>query len=258
LQAQRTRIQLCGKLVVELEGEHVECQLPVGQGRLLFGFLALNRRRSVERDELVEALWPHRAPTGAEASLRVLVSRLRRVLGDDLLRGRANLQLTLPYEAWLDVEAADAAIHRAESAIARGKWHEAWAPSHIALNISRRAFLAGLEVPWVDQHRRHLEGVRLRALECWAAAGVGIGGAELVDAETAARKLIAEAPLREGTYMLLMRALDARGKPAEAVRIYDELRHRLDEELGITPGPGPRELHARILLRQREHTAAAS
>jgi DNA-binding SARP family transcriptional activator len=146
------------------------------------------------------------------------------------------------------VEAADAAIHRAESAVERGAWQEAWAPSHIALNISRRVFLAGLEADWVDQHRRHLEDVRLRALESWIAAGLGIGGSELADAEAAARKLIAESPLRESAYTLLMRVLDARGNRADAIRIYEHLRQRLVDELGITPGPAARELHARILV----------
>lgn len=233
--------------MLELEGRRLEQALPGGQGRLLFGYLALNRRRSVRHRELIEALWPAHAPKGAENSLRVLVSRLRRGLSGDLLEGRGSLQLILPADAWLDVEAADAAIHQAESAVERGRWRDAWAPSHVALNVSRRTLLAGLEAPWIDQHRRHLEDVRLRALECWIAAGLGIGGGELADAQTAARKLITEAPLRETGYLLLMRVLDARGNQAEAIQIYEQLRRRLSQELGITPGPGARRLHARIL-----------
>ena len=224
---------------------------------MLFGYLAINRRRAVTRDEVVEALWPARAPRGAEGALRALVSRLRRVLGGDLLRGRSSLQLVLAREAWLDVEAADAAIHQAESAVQRGSWHEAWAPSHIALNVSRRTFLEGFETPWIDERRRHLDDVRLRALECWTTAGLGIGGAELADAEAAARKLIAEAPLRESGYLLLMQVLDARGNPAEAFRAYERLRKTLDEELGVTPGPGARELHARLLLREDRQSRAS-
>jgi DNA-binding SARP family transcriptional activator len=231
-----------------LDGRRLERRLPAGQCRLLLGYLALHRRRAIEREELIEALWPGRPPAAADGSLRALVSRLRGVLSDDVVRGRGGLRLVLPPAAWLDVEAADAAIHRAESAVERGAWQEAWAPSHIALNISRRVFLAGLEADWVDQHRRHLEDVRLRALESWIAAGLGIGGSELADAEAAARKLIAESPLRESAYTLLMRVLDARGNRADAIRIYEHLRQRLVDELGITPGPAARELHARILV----------
>ena len=94
----------------------------------------------------------------------------------------------------------------------------------------------------------------MRALECWTAAGLGIGGGELADTQTAARKLITEAPLRETGYLLLMRVLDARGNQAEAIQAYEQLRRRLSDELGITPGPGARELHARILLRQSDQS----
>jgi hypothetical protein len=51
----------------------------------------------------------------------------------------------LPREAWIDLEAAAAAIHRAESAVERAAWHKAWAPSHIALNVTRRSRLPGLD-----------------------------------------------------------------------------------------------------------------
>lgn len=249
---QSTRIQLCGKLVVELSGTHYEEALPGRQGRLLFGYLAANRRRSVSRDELVEALWSDRAPPGVDRDLRVLVSRLRRALGEDVVQGRGSHRIVLAAGAWVDVEAADAAIHRAESAVQRGQWHEGWAPSHIALNVSRRTFMEGMETPWIDEIRRHLQDVRLRALDCWTAVGLGIGGAELADAEAAARKLIAEAPLRERSYVILMRVLAARGDTAEALGIYEQLRRRLDDELGITPGPQARELHARILVQGRD------
>jgi DNA-binding SARP family transcriptional activator len=57
--------------------------------------------------------------------------------------------------------------------------------------------------------------------------------------------------------MLLMRVLDARGNPAEAIRVYEQLRQRLDDELGITPGPDARELHARILLRDAHDPPSA-
>ena len=252
LHSEHTRIQLCGKLVVELNGRRYEDALPGRQGRLLFGYLAINRRRSVSRDELVEALWHEHAPAGAGGDLRVVLSRSRRALGDQVLQGRGSLQLVLPGGARIDVEAANAAIHTAESAVQRGEWRDGWAPSHIALNVSRRTFMSGLEAPWIDEMRRHLDDIRLRALDCWSTIALGIGGAELADAETAARKLIAEAPLRERGYALLMRVLDARGDPAEAVRVYEELRQRLRDELGIAPGPNTRELHARILLRDSD------
>jgi SARP family transcriptional regulator, regulator of embCAB operon len=99
-----TRIQLCGRLVVELVGRRVEAKLPGRQGRLLFAYLAATRSRRSTRSELVAALWPQGAPDAAESSLASLLSKLRRVLGADLLDGKSELRLALPADAWIDLE----------------------------------------------------------------------------------------------------------------------------------------------------------
>src|SRR5688500_7727645 len=95
----RTRIQLCGRLVVALGGRHVESALAGRQGRVVFAFLALNRLRPVNRDELVEALWEDQAPSAAEVAVRALLSKLRAVLGPEVLQGRSDLHLLLPRDA---------------------------------------------------------------------------------------------------------------------------------------------------------------
>ena len=48
-----TRIQLCGRLVTELDGRQVGDALPGAKGRLLFAYLVLNRDRRMGRDELL-------------------------------------------------------------------------------------------------------------------------------------------------------------------------------------------------------------
>jgi len=149
--------------------------LPGGRGVVLLGYLALHRDRTVARDELIEALWPQRPPPAADASLRSLLSKLRGALGHGLIEGRSELRLVLPADAWLDFEAADESIHRAESAVARQAWTEGWAPAHIALNVSRRMFLHGHEAPWIAAVRGYLEDVHMRALACWAAIGSAAG-----------------------------------------------------------------------------------
>ncbi len=242
-----TRIQLCGRLVVELAGRRVEDELPGRQGRLLLAYLAAGRSRRATRSELVSALWPEGAPDAAEASLAALLSKLRRVLGPAALEGKTELRLHLPADAWIDLEAAGTAVHRAESAVALENWEEAWAPARTALYVANRGFLPGHEAPWVDERRRWLDDVRLRALECLGTAGLRMGGTELAAAERAGRSLVAAAPFRESGYRLLMEALEARGNVAEALRIYDGLRVLLRDELGVAPGQAAQELHRRLL-----------
>ena len=242
-----TRIQLCGRLAVELAGRDLTRRLPGGQARVLFTYLAVTRALPARREELIEALWPERAPAGAEASLSALLSRLRSVVGGDVLSGRSEIRLRLPPDSWVDLEAAEEAIHRAESAVAQGDWPRGWGPSLIALFTARRGFLPGEDLPWADEHRRRLEEIRCSALECYAAVALGVGGSELAPGERVARELVPGAPFRERAHALLMEILAARGNAAEALRVYDTLRIRLRDELGATPGPELRTLQQQLL-----------
>lgn len=244
-----TRIQLCGRLVVRLDGRRVEGDLPGRQGRLLFAYLAANRARTVEREELAEAVWPANPPEAADTALAALLSKLRRTLGADRVEGKTGLRLALPPDAWVDLEAAGVGVHRAESAVALGEWTRAWAPARTALNVATRGFLPGEEAPWIDERRRWLEDVRLRALECIAAAGLAMRGTELAAAERSSRALVELAPFRESGYRFLMEAMAARDNVAEALRVYDRLRRLLRDELGVAPGAAAQDLHRRLLTR---------
>ena len=242
----RTRIQLCGRFVLDLDGHRIESRLPSRQGRLLFAYLALNRDRAATREELVDALWPYATPADAPSALTVLVSKLRAGLGAELLSGRAELRLNLP-SARIDVEDCLAAIHEAQSAVALADWKRAWGPALRAQFIARRPLLPEHDAPWLDQWRRRLDEIHDRALEAYAASCLGIGGTELPAAERAARLVLERSPLRETGYALLMNALAAQGNVAEAMRVYDRARTTLDQELGITPGRAIQEAHARLL-----------
>ena len=177
----------------------------------------------------------------------MLLSKLRHGLGADRLRGRTEIELLLPQATFVDVEAALEGAHRAESAIAEGRWAQAWGPAGIAYHIATRPFLIGLEAPWIDRWRRRLEEVRLRGLECFAAAGLGLGGPALAQAEERARTLTELAPYRETGHCILMEALERRGNVAEALRAYEQLRILLREELGIAPSPTLQAVHRRLL-----------
>ena len=83
-----TRIHLCGAVGVVVDGEHREWRLPGRQGVLLIAFLIENRRRPLERETLMEVLWPRGRPPAASAALRALLSKLRTVLGPDAVVGR--------------------------------------------------------------------------------------------------------------------------------------------------------------------------
>lgn len=232
------KIQLCGRFAFLRDGRRIEDDLPGRQGRLLVAYLVLNRNRPVRRDDVIAALWAN----GRDAGVAPLLSKVRRVVPLDGLRP------VLPADAWVDVEAAAEAVHRAESALAQGRPARAWGPAQVALFATGRPLLPGEDGEWLDEERRRLDALHLRALESYAGATLGVGGTELPAAVRAARELVRLEPFRESGWRLLLRALAAEGNVAEALREYDRLRVLLRDELGINPGPETQALHRELLL----------
>jgi DNA-binding SARP family transcriptional activator len=251
------RIRLCGRLEVELGGKRIEGRLPGRQGPLVLALLVLNRARPVARDELIDALWPGEPPADPDEALSALLSKVRQAVGKDALTGRRELTLVLPADVEVDFEQASAASERAQSAIAAGAWPQALEAASAALEIAGVGFLVGLDAPWVEDRRRELEEMRLRALEAVAEAGLALGGAHLTNAERAARELARAAPLREAGHRLLMETLAARGEIAEALSVYEELRVLLREELGMAPGRAVRALHEQLLAGELDRSRPA-
>jgi DNA-binding SARP family transcriptional activator len=235
------RIQLCGPTVIEHNGRRLDGLIPARQGRQLFAYLVLHRHRLTSHAELAGVLWPDEPPAASANAVNALLSKLRRALGPDVLAGRATLQLHLP-PAWVDIEAAADAVHRAESAVALGDWVRAWGPAQVALFLAERDFLPGNEAPWIEEQRRRLAVVHLAALEAYATSGLGIGGTELAAAVRAGRELTRLAPLRESGHRLLMRALARQGNVAEALGAYSRLCAVLRDELGVSPSTESRAL----------------
>ena len=240
------RVQICGPLAVECDGRRLDGLLPGPQGRLLFAYLVVNRHRRVTRDSVAEALWREPDPRAVDGRLNPLLSKLRRAFGPQVVDGRTTLRLCLP-DAWVDLEAASEAVHRAESAVTQGDWTRAWGPALTALIVAERGFLPGEDASWIAEIRHDLADLHVRALECYAAAGVGLGGTELAAAVRAGRQLTRLAPLRESGYRHLMRALAAQDNLAEALAVYGQLSVILRDQLGVSPGPSTRELCEQLL-----------
>ena len=253
-----TRIQLCGRLSVEIKGEQRADLLRGKQVPLLLAYLLLNRTRYVGREELIGALWPNQAPRSQDAALRTLLSRLRSAVGPQSLTGKNELLLTLPEPVWIDMEAAAVEVQRAEDTLDGGDARGAWALAQVPLNIASRGLLPGAQAAWLESRRRELEDIRRRALEVIGRAGLSLGGSQLASVERAARNLIDAEPYRESGYVLLMQSLDAQGNVAEGLRVFDQLRTLLRNELGTNPSPETMAVHERLLRAPAGRAGATS
>jgi SARP family transcriptional regulator, regulator of embCAB operon len=238
-------VQLCGRLAATIAGRRVEESLTKREERLLFAYLVLNRLQPVEPARLIDAVWSDQPPPDGEKAIVRLLNRLRRLVGP-CLELRPNVHLRLPVGSFVDVEAAAEAVHRAEAAVTRRDWTTSWTAARVGLHTARRTFLSGARAPWIDAQRNRMRGIEVRALECIAATGLGLGGNELVSTERSGRVLIEREPLRESGYRYLMEALARRGNAAEALRLYAELARRLEAEVGIGPAPETRALREQL------------
>jgi SARP family transcriptional regulator, regulator of embCAB operon len=237
------RIHLCGKLRVEIDGANVEGVLGGRQGQLLFAYLVLNRFRELPRSEVISALRPNGA---SERVLTTYLSKIRRAVGG-CVEGRSEIRLALPPSAWVDVEAAEEKLLQAEGALAAGDWAKAFSSAHVALYIAERDFFPGCDLAWAVEARHHMRDILIRALESEAASALGAGAIELPEGEKNARRAVALAPFRESAHRVLMEVLEARGNEAEALRVYGQLRERLQSELGTAPGRAVEEVRERLV-----------
>ena len=213
------------------------------------------------RDELAEAIWGEELPATWEKALRVLMTKLRRLLeecGIDrstaLTSASGYYMLALPPDTWIDVRAADRALEQAETALAAGDPDDARAQAETAVTLSRPTFLPGEEGPWVEEQRRGLRDVLLRSLECLRDASLASG--EFGEAVRSATEITALEPFRESSYRALMQAHIAAGNPAEALRVYERCRRFLADELGTYPSAESKALYLEILQDTPEPAAS--
>ncbi len=217
--------------------------------RALLAVLLLSQGQAVSTDRLIAELWGDRPPDRAANLVSIYVLRLRRVLGDrdgHLLTTRApGYQLRLqPGE--LDAEQFQALAGQGRRTLAEGDFRAAADVLAEALGLWRGRALA--DVPpfaLVTAEAERLEESRLTALELRTEADLGCGmHAQLVPE---LRRLLSDQPLREGLWGLLMQALDAAGRHAEALAAYGQAREVIAEELGVDPGPELQRLYQALL-----------
>ena len=177
------------------------------------------------------------------------MSKLRRALGS------ASLVATRGGGYALEVPPESVDLHRFEQLVAAGRARAAAAISARAIEM-----LAEAESLWrgdalaefayeefASAEVTRISELRVAAVEERLDLELQLGRHRVVIGELEA--LVAAHPLRERLRGLLMIALYRAGRQADALRIFQEGRHILGEELGLDPGPELRRLEAAILAQ---------
>lgn len=224
--------------------------------RRLLRMLAVRRGSFVAKDVLVEALWPDRAPADPAANLEVLVSRLRRALGDPDLVQTGSGGYTLVDDPRVEIDLEE--LLAAGDHVRRGVREPL-----TVLAEARRALTRWTGEPlaedayedWALEPRTQAARALQDVLEAGSAAALALGDA--VEAVALAERAVARAPLREVATLHLVRALAAAGDAAGALAAFDAFRGRFADELGLDPSHEASELHARVLRGDVEVSGAA-
>src|SRR5215470_8117442 len=216
----------------------------------ILGPLEVSADGPVPRDVLVHELWGERPPAGAQGSLDVSVSRLRKALtaaaGEPVLvtrPGAYRLQVT---DEQFDVRRFERLVADGRNALAAGQPGPAGESLRAALRLWRGDPLADLAgEPFAQVEIGRLDELRLGAVEDRIEADLALGRPADVVGEL--ETLAAAHPLRERVYGQLMLALYRCGRQAEALEVYRRARRTLVDELGLEPGPALQRLEQAIL-----------
>jgi DNA-binding SARP family transcriptional activator len=198
--------------------------------------------RPVERYELGELLWGERLPDHWAGAVRGVLSKVRAWLaatpeldGATLVADDGVVRLSLPASASTDLERARRALEEAQRALDERQFDEAATRAEQATSLLRSPFLPHGDGDWVTRQRDRFEGLVGTAARVHARALLGSGACE----QAAGRALdrVGRDPLDEAAHHLLIQALLAADRRADAIRAFDELRDVLARELGIEPSP---------------------
>jgi len=220
----------------------------------LLGLLGLHPNENVPRHSIVDALWGEKPPRSAIGIVHTYVSRLRSVLGsaqdldsEFLVRDRIGYRLILA-DSQLDLLLFRRRVESALAARAAGNVEQACGDLEQALGLWRGEPLADIGVlqdhPAVIALAEERTAATLEYAD--AASSAGWHDRALPHLRVLARR----DPLDEAVHARLVIALAGAGRQAEALRTYQELQRRLDEELGMFPGTVLRAAHAKILHQE--------
>ncbi len=221
--------------------------------RAVLALLLMDPGVLVRRDTIIDVLWGDSPPRTAVGLVQAHVSRIRRLLNShnrfggnegviDSVRGAYRLSLS---RKEVDLLVFRDLAARAAAARAGGDDVTAVECYEHAVGLWRGEPLADVDVlcghPGITALRQELAGVLLRYAEVACALGQ-------YDRVLPRLQALADAePLNEPAHARLMIALAGSGQQAAAIRVYEDVRSRLDRELGLYPGEELAEAYVRVL-----------
>ncbi|HET9450491.1 MAG TPA: AAA family ATPase, partial [Aggregicoccus sp.] len=240
----RWRLKLLGG--VELYGP--QGRIPL-EGRIAAALAYVAWSAPTPKAQLAGLLWPDTEPAQERNNLRQLLRRLRLACGGEPVLQSVGLQDALVLDDGVDCD-----LLRLREAAHRGR-------SEDVLEL-QGLLLAGLDFDELPELARWLEGARLAA-EGWFRKLIGLelrrreDAGDLLGAIWVAETWLSLEPESEPIAHTLMRLHYAVGNRHAALHVYEKLKARLDEELGVTPQQETAALARRIARSLQQERGAS-
>ena len=223
------------------------------KARQLFQLLITYKGALLEREQIVELLWPELDADGGQRDFKIAYTTLCKVLEPNrgrktpsayVLRDGTRYGLRLDADLWIDslrfeqaYETGDR-LHIADPTLAIPHYKKA-----VAL------YLGGYlqEYPyeeWADEERNRLKMSYLRVA---TRLGELLLQAEAwTDVIRLGEKVLQQDNCQENTYLQMMKAYQALGQRPEAIRLYQQCADNLQNELAVKPGAAIMQLYASL------------
>jgi DNA-binding SARP family transcriptional activator/transcriptional regulator with XRE-family HTH domain len=241
---------------LEAWGDGVPLSLGPPTRRAVLSLLLMNPGLPVRQDTIVDMLWGDSPPRTAVGLVQAHVSRIRRLLSPyhhpgpsqgviESVRGAYQLSLS---GTEVDLLVFRTLAARAAAARAAGDDAAAAECYEHAVGLWRGEPFADVDVlsghPSIVALRQELAGVLLQYAEVACALGQD-------DRVLPRLQVLADAdPLNEPAHARLLIALAGSGQQAAALRVYDEVRTRLDRELGLRPSEELANAYVQVLRQE--------
>ncbi len=216
----------------------------------LLGLLALHPNTRLSKSEIIDVIWPQDPPPSAVGLVHTYVGRLRRLLaapqpGD----GLAIVSHNGGYR--LDVTASQLDLMRFRALVTEATKTDAAHSLDVlsqALDLWRGEPLNDIEALRDHASVAALRQERLTTVLTLADTADQLGRQAAV--VPLLREFTDRHPLHEPLHARLMTALAKLGAQAQAIEVYESVRGRLAEQLGLDPTGELRTLHTRILRQE--------
>ena len=235
------RLSLLGGF--ELTGPDGVVDLPSKKLAGLLAYLACTAPQPQPREKLSALFWGSHFDVQAKQNLRQALFRLRKLLGEDALESDGEV-------VSLNAAAVLCDVGRFEALVREGSRDALSA----AADLYRGRLIDDVTVG-EEGWNEWLTGERERLLELALGAMVGLGELELAagraeQALKAGQRAIALNNMREDAHRLIVQALAATGRKAEALKHYQDLVALLRRELNTEPDAATRSLVAGLRSTQ--------